>query len=88
MATIDEALNQLEAQLQQCGEQLDALVARVEGADPEARSERQQRIAALGAKHKEAQSALAAVQAVDREKTATDVDGTWSSVEAKFFGSQ
>jgi len=85
MATIDEELGQLEAQLQQWRELLDSLVARAVGGEPEAWSERLQRIDDLRAKHKEAQLTLADVKTIACEKKTNDGDGAWSAVEAKFF---
>ena len=88
MATIDEELHQLEAQLQQWRELLDALATRAQRGDPEAGAERQQRIDDLRASHREAQSTLADVKAIACEKKSNDDDGTWSAVESKFFRTQ
>ena len=86
MATLDEELGQVEAQLQQCKERLDELVHRLVGDESEAASQRRERLDGLRAKHTEAQSTLAAIKASAHEKTTADVDGTWSAVEARFFG--
>lgn len=85
MATIDEELGQLEAQLQQWRELLDALVARADRGDPEAGSERRKRIDDLRASHSEAQSTLADVKTIACERKINGGDGTWSAVESKFF---
>lgn len=85
MATIDEELLLLEAQLQQWRRQLEALAARGSGGDTDAESERLERIDDLRAKHQEARAALADAQSDRGEKTTNEADGTWGTLESKFF---
>jgi hypothetical protein len=85
---VEEAnVGKMETQLQQWGAKLDELVAQLEEAGTEAKLDYRERIDALKAKHRLAQSQLDELKAARNEKwetVKTGLEGAWNELEFAF----
>jgi len=85
MATFEETLALLEAQLEQWGERLTALVNRSEEISPGEKVDYGRRVTALQAKYRVASRTLKTLQQVADDATDRSADASWNDVESAFF---
>ena len=85
MATFGETLEQLEAQLEEWGKRLTALVERSEEISPPNKVDYGRRVAALQTKYRVARRTLEALREDDDDTKDRSTDSNWNELESAFF---
>lgn len=85
MEMFEAALEQLEVQLEQWREKLEALAARADESNPIVKVDSNRRLDDLRVKYQAARSTLDELKTADREKMSNEANGAWSTVERAFF---